>query len=260
MLNRENFLQSVKDEDRMLVSKVIDKLEVAEKRKIFTYTNFLDLYQQKIIERILKSLKANFKVDGGYTGAERKMVVFLPENKSEFYSLPIDVFNITYLGKMFGNITHRDILGSVMSLGIKWGKIGDIITGEESCKMIVYRDISDFIICNFVKIKNTNINLKIDDIKTIKPPQQKFLQITGFIPSLRLDCIIEEGFTIPRSEAVQLIKGEKVFVNWEMISKPSFELQVNDTVSVRGMGRLIFEEVCGKTKKERLVVKIKRII
>lgn len=260
MFNREKILHSVKDEDRILVSKVLDKFTIAEKNKTFSFTDFLDLYQQKYLERILKSLKVNFTFDGGYLGSERKIMVISSKGKLEIDFLPIEVLNITYKGKMFRDITHRDILGAVMSLGIKREKIGDIILLEESCQIIVHKDFADFIIYNIARIKNTNVNIKLDDIKSIRPAEQKFMQITSFVPSLRLDCIIEEGFALPRSEAVQLIKGDKVYVNWEPVSKPACELQPNDTISVRGMGRLVFEEVSGRTKKDRLVVKIKKII
>lgn len=242
-------MNSTKDEDKILVSRVFDKLAATKKNNNTSFTDFLDLYQQKTLDRILKTLKVNFLFDGGYQEAERKVLVIFPESKSEMDLLPIKILNITYNGKMFKDITHRDVLGAVMSLGIKREKIGDIILCEDNCQMIVHNDISNFIICNLEKIKNTNVNIKLDDNKEIRFAEQRIIEITGFVPSLRLDCIIEEGFKIPRSEASQLIKDKKVFVNWELISKSSFELQSDDTISVRGMGRLVFEGISGTTKK-----------
>lgn len=260
MLNKEKILHSVKENDKILVSKVLDKYELSQKTREISFTDFLDLYQQKCLDMILKSIHVEFLFSGGYPQAERKMAVILPERSTELNTLPVEVLNLNFKGKMFTEITHRDVLGAVMSLGIKREKIGDIILNQENCQMIVQKDIAHYIIYNLEKIKNTNVNIKLDDIKSIVSVPLKFREIIGFVPSLRLDCIVEEGFSIPRSEAAQLIKGEKVFVDLESISKPSFEVKPHSMVSVRGMGRLIFEETIGRTKKDRLAVKIKRII
>ena len=42
-----------KDEEKILIAKVLDKLKISQKRKKFENTDFLDLAQKKLIEDIL---------------------------------------------------------------------------------------------------------------------------------------------------------------------------------------------------------------
>jgi RNA-binding protein YlmH len=53
-----------------------------------------------------------------------------------------------------------------------------------------------------------------------------------------------------------LIKSEKVFVNWEMVSNSSKILKAGDTVSVRGYGRIVLTDVGGQSRKGRTIVRI----
>ena len=58
MINKDNILKRIiKKEDKILVNNVIDKYLKYEKTGINTYTNFLDLRQYKLIEKILKHEK-----------------------------------------------------------------------------------------------------------------------------------------------------------------------------------------------------------
>lgn len=80
-MNKEEILSKYKkQEDKLLIAKLFDKITIAEKQNKITYTNFLDLYQKKLLEKVLKEIhKENGIFFGGYRAAERTLLCFYPE-------------------------------------------------------------------------------------------------------------------------------------------------------------------------------------
>lgn len=64
-MNKKELLHQYTDsEEKLLLSKVLDKLEQAENRNSISVTEFLDQYQQKVIEDVLGKIKANYQLYG----------------------------------------------------------------------------------------------------------------------------------------------------------------------------------------------------
>ena len=80
-MNKEEILSKYKkQEDKLLIAKLFDKITITEKQNKITYTNFLDLYQKKLLEKVLKEIhKENGIFFGGYETAERTVLSFYPE-------------------------------------------------------------------------------------------------------------------------------------------------------------------------------------
>jgi RNA-binding protein YlmH len=157
-------------------------------------------------------------------------------------------------------LTHRDYLGALMGLGIKREKIGDILVSEETCSIIVLNEIADYIFYNLDKVGNTRIKTVITDVDELVSREPKLKEISATVASLRLDCIASAGFGISRSKMVDFIKGEKVNLNWDGVSNPTKQVKAGDTISMRGMGRLVLDSVGGTTKKDRIKVVLKKYI
>ena len=70
-----------KTEDRILLSQVLDKIEIAEKRNQIQYTDFLDMYQVALVKKFLnKNQLQNYILYGGFEDAERKIAIFYSDN------------------------------------------------------------------------------------------------------------------------------------------------------------------------------------
>ena len=70
-----------KTEDRILLSQVLDKIEIAEKRNQIQYTDFLDMYQVALVKKFLnKNQLQNYILYGGFEDAERKIAIFYLDN------------------------------------------------------------------------------------------------------------------------------------------------------------------------------------
>ena len=77
-------------------------------------------------------------------------------------------------------------------------------------------------------------------------------------PSLRLDNIVSDLFKTSRSKAKQIIEQERVFVNYEVITKPTKQIKENDKITIRGKGRFEVKQILGNTRKGRIMVEIEK--
>ena len=46
-----------KSEDRILLSQILDKIEMAEKKDQIQYTDFLDMYQEALAKKFINKIK-----------------------------------------------------------------------------------------------------------------------------------------------------------------------------------------------------------
>lgn len=264
MFDRELILRRIsKIEDKMLVSKLMDKAIKASHTGKFVFSDFLDPYQKRLIDKVFCSIDLiDYKYNGGYQGAEREIMVFCPKNMSlddhTYIKMPLKVIEISL--RNMNSLTHRDFLGALMGLGIKREKVGDILLEEDVASIIAINDIADFIRFNLFKIGSIKVDAEIKDIEEIRSPQQKLKEIKGTVASMRLDCIASAGFGISRSKIAEYIKAEKVSINWEKTVSLTKEVKEGDTISIRGKGRVILDSIGGATKKGRISVLLKKLI
>lgn len=252
----------IKDIDlKQKMYKVIDKANSSLKNYDLKYTEFLNPYEVKNAVSILNAMDdLNYSVDGGYEQSERKLIYIYPFYMTEdTITKNIRVLKISGNFK-FSNISHKDYLGSILGLGIKREKIGDILIHENHCQVIVSDDICDFILMNLTKIARNNVlveEIKRDEIIYSKP---NYKEVSFTISSSRLDCIISGIYNLSRQESLQYIKAERVFVNYEKIISSSRTINSGDIISVRGKGRCIVSEIGDLTKKGRIKIKVNIII
>ncbi len=264
MLNKERIIKNInKSEDRVLVSKLLDKAVKSENSVNIVYSDFLDPYQKRVADMAFAADKEiNYTYNGGYPGAEREIVVFCPKNMSvddfRCFKLPFKVIELRT--KEMENLSHRDFLGALMGLGIKREKIGDILLEEDICRVVVINEIADFIKFNLLKVGSSKVDMEIKDIDEIRGIEPKLKEISITVASMRLDCIASAGFGISRNKIAEYIKAEKVNINWEKTVSLTKQIQEGDTISIRGKGRIILERTGSITRKGRINILLKKFI
>lgn len=256
-----------KQEDRLLLSKVLDKSKFClEKNKIET-TDFLDLSQKELVSKFLQVCKnEQYIFYGGLENAERTVAIFYPEkleeiikeNKFDFNTI-FSVIRITLPNELKGTYEHRNYLGALMKLGLKREKIGDIIVYEEGADIIVKPEIEEFLITNLNELTRFNKS-KIEKIKLneIKQIEKVKIEEKITVSSMRLDNIVSEIARCSRNKADELLIGERVLVNFETITKASKEIKEKDIITIRGKGRFEIIEILGNSKKRKIIVKIEK--
>ena len=252
-----------KDEDKILIAKVMDKLKFAENRNRIESTDFLDLREQAIVKEMLELRKSsNYKSWGGYADAERNIIVFsnnLEYIKQEEINNLLSIIRITLPNNLNGQYEHRIYLGGLMKLGIRREKIGDIIVRKDSADIIVKSDLAEYLKNNLqglTRFQKSNIEIKnIEELIYIKPEKQ-VIKIN--VPSMRLDCIVGELARCSRNDANKYLEEERVFVNFKEEIRSSKNVNEGDFITIRGKGRFKISKILGTTKKGRISLEIEK--
>ncbi len=118
--------------------------------------------------------------------------------------------------------------------------------------MFVAQEVSRYIEMQVTKIGRVNARLEEKNYTEMILPKDSWSDELVIVSSMRLDTIIASVFSISRQRAKQLIDSEKVKLNWRVITKPDFPLDLLDILSIRGYGRIQIQRIEGTTKKEKI--------
>lgn len=266
-MNKSEILEKYpKQEDKLLISKLLDKIELCRKRNIITTTEFLDLYQKSIVEKVLKIVKCNFVFFGGYNGANRVMLIIYPEKLTkemveENYKNYMEIIRIELPKNLHGDYAHKDYLSGVMKLGIRREKFGDIIVQDTGADIIVSKDISEYIkenISDLTRFSKATIDLiDIDNIKNVEIKKEEFKII---IPSLRLDSVVAQLVNTSRTKATEIILSGRVFINYENELKIDKQVKEKDIIVIRGKGKFEIVKIEGNTRKNKQIVLVNKYV
>ncbi len=250
-------------DEKKLIARANDIAGMCERQYAAKAIGFLTPAEAAILKRNFK--KNDFAADltftffGGFPDAERQMFFALPEYAGEDFAGDfIAVLEIT--GRDISALNHRDFLGSLMGLGIRREKIGDILCIENVCLVFVASDIADYIISNLSKVGRCGVSIKKTDIENLEIPQRKTEEIRTTVAALRLDCIIGAALRTSRSGAAEVIRSKRVSVNWLDTDDTALRLKGGDVFSVRGAGRFRLTEDINGTRKGRLGICIEKSV
>ena len=192
-------LLSHNKEEALLGRRMLDLDTLCQKRHCPTSTFFLTEPEQMYCETVFHLLDSHCRLLGGYDGAERCVAILLPEENYllEDEEIPFVPLKIEYTAQ----VGHRDILGSILGLGVERNAVGDILVFKSDCYVFIMKDIAHYVEQNLVKVGRQNISIKEVGFDEVCVPEVKTEEINTTVASLRLDCIIAEGFRLSRETA-----------------------------------------------------------
>jgi RNA-binding protein YlmH len=244
--------QHFREEERSFIDQVLswkNEVEIYYQRKL---SDFLDPREQFIFSSIIgNNSDLQLEFFGGNEYAERKRAVLAPfyEQITEVY-FDLTLLQGTYPSK-FVQLTHRDILGSLMSLGVKRSKIGDILLDNGKFQIIADSKMADYIQMNLTQIKRSQVQLTKENFENIISKKETWIEKHCITSSLRLDTMIKEIYNISRQKAVECITKGAIKVNFQVVDYPSFTIEEGDMISFQKKGRSKIVKIEGKTKKEK---------
>lgn len=251
-------------EERLLLAKVLDKATQAQSRNIPAYTDFLSPQQQVLSQDLLRLAglsEEGFVALGGYTGAERKILLFLPDwmdPEDAAAQSPLCCLRAAFREEF--QLSHRDLLGSLMGLGIVREKVGDILVEAESADLVVLDTVADFLLQSWNSAGRARLTVSQIQMEDLHVPQVQCEEIRDTVSSLRLDAVASTGFQMARGKAAALVESGRVQVNWRECTKPDKLLEAGDTISARGFGKIELSSVGGVTRKGRISIVVKRYL
>lgn len=240
--------------------RLIDLSRMADRRGIVTFSNFLNLNELNLFHQIKAELVTDYRLSGGYEFAERQMIAFIPDALYYEWDFPISCLLFQPSHPKFAEaLSHRDILGALMNLGIDRSRIGDLKLDEQNYYIFCEDSISDYILSSLVQIRHTAVTGERIDPR-LQHIEQKYENLEGIVASNRLDAVVSFLTAKSRSQSVLLIQSQKVFVNERVVSSNAYECKKGDVISIRGFGKYIYTGSSGMTKKGRTKITIKKYI
>lgn len=267
-MNKQEVLNEYKrQEDKICLAQILDKIEFSNSRERIEATDFLDMYQISLVENFLRKIKfENYILYGAHNEAERKILIIYPDKYDmsmveKNYNKLLRIIRITLPEEDKGKYSHRNYLGGIIKLGIKREKVGDILVFENGADIIVTNEIADILkkeLHSLTRFENANI--QVLDISSLRKQEIHIEEIKIIVPSLRLDNIVSDLAKTSRSKAVQIIDSERVFINGQCETKLSKQVKIKDIITIRGKGRFVIKEISGTTRSGRPVLVVEKYV
>ncbi len=255
---REKLMMHAKDSnEKMFVGRICELAERSQQAQSLEYTDFLNPAELELTEIAINSYPAlSFESNGGYDGAERKIVAIYPTRCSWLEpEIEVEAIKITPKANN-ASLTHRDYLGALVNSGLKRKVLGDIQVREDFAYVIVKKSISDYLKTNLTQVGSSTVVVDYVDLDEISPKEEKYNTSVITVASMRLDSVVAKAFQLSRGAAANFIRQGRVKVNHRAVASASHELAEGDVLSCRGRGRCTITKVLGKTKKGRVKLEV----
>ena len=251
-------------EERILLARALDKLDLAQNRSIPAHTPVLSPAEQACVADLLGAAgHPRHFFFGGFEGAERQICVFLPDWQEQEDWLADPEGPLTALQGTFpkeADLSHRDILGALMGLGITREKLGDILLNDNTCQVLCLIDTAPILLSQWEGAGRWKVKLRqipLTDL-TVKPPEVRTIRDT--VATLRLDAVLASGFSTSRGKAADFINAGRVMVNHRECTKTDKPVAEGDVLTCRGLGKCVVKEVLGQSRKGRIMLVLERYI
>ena len=248
-------------EDDALIARLLDKYEAWQRTGLMQSGRFLSERDRLCCEPVWRELGVQPVFWGGYAEAER-VIAILPADWQDAEAVthgedcPLTVFRARFRAEE--PLSHRDFLGALMGLGVERDTVGDIIPRDDSCDIIVTKEVSAYVLQNLSSAGRTALHLEIIPEAEAKPAEFRIVKDT--VASLRLDAVVGSGFSLAREKAASAIRTGKVSVNGLECLKPDKSVEAGARISLRGLGKIELSEVGGLSRKGRTTIVIRRFI
>ena len=248
-------------EDRLLLAKVLDRAAQARDRSVPAATDFLSPAQRAQaldLLRLANVPETSYTALGGWEGAERRILLFLPdwlEAEDAGDHAPLRCLRASF--REDEGLSHRDLLGSLMGLGVVREKLGDILVSPDGADLVVLDTVATFLLQNWTSAGRAKLTVSAIDPEDLRIPEVRCREVRDTVSSLRLDAVCASALHMARGKAAALIESGKVQLNWRECVKPDKLLSEGDVVSARGLGKFELAEVGSVTRKGRTSILVK---
>lgn len=243
----------VRENERPFVRTAQDWCNRVEQQGRWYLTDFLTPRESYIVNSVVGQRGLVLASSGGYAEAERQRILVMPD---DWYPRAEDFeIRLLRIDALEGTIRHRDILGSILGLGLQRKAVGDIVMdGESGGFCFVSKNIGEYIFQSLHQVGRGSASLtwqtEVPDL-----PRPSYVEKHIFVASLRLDAILAQTCNLSRSNAQAEVKRGNVTLNFAEASVGD-DVAIDDILSLRGFGRVKVFETLGTTKSDRTRVRV----
>lgn len=243
-------MKRMEADDGLLLSRVEDVAEAAGRHAV-RFLSFLDGREQAVVTQHFSARRLDAQIFfwGGFADAERRMLGVFPEGvEPDGAMFPITAVQITWKGI---ELTHRDFLGALLSLGLKREKVGDLVIQQKRCVAFLEDAVASFVLSNLSRVGRTSVSCAVYTGEDVRR-EAHFEEINDTVASERLDCVVAALINLSRAQAEKCIAGGLVALDFLPVTDRACKVPSGATVSVRGHGRFLVDAVGPPTRKGRL--------
>ena len=247
----------------LFLKKLFDCDRISGERNIIKHTGFLTDEEFSLYLSHKSSLYAHNFPFGGFSHAQRKMVIW--PGYCEDAQAAAGIISLIKAEpkspRFAGELSHRDFLGALMNLGIERECIGDICIKKEEKEAFIFceKSIAEVILSELSRVKNTDLKLKEIPFGEFDYVPE-FLDIKINAASLRADAVLSALLKLSRAQTSSLIREEKVFIGGSLCETGDKKITDGAVISVRGFGKYIFDGIEAESRKGRFFMKIRKYI
>ena len=228
----------------MIIIYTVEK--IVEKVLYSNSTNFVEI---KYLNRVKKELKnVKYNIYEPFVGAT-KVILYNKMPNIKIYEIISS-----------NDLRHQDILGTLYSLNISDEMFGDVVIWNNRYFIIILSSIDNYIKSNLISIRNSKVELIEKDPYYLKDYKQEYEECIIIVPSIRVDVIVSKIINSSRNNALEKIKNGDIYLNYELLTKPTYMLKENDIFSIRKYGKYKFNGIINETKKGNIIVNISKYV
>ena len=255
------------DAQKLLEARIDDLLRQSDRGELVC-GNFLTPAEIAVARIALQAKRAQDRVFffGGYSGAERRRMVFIPsfladfdgdvEEKARTYcadAVSSCICPIIIKGSGFRQLSHRDYLGSILALGIERSSIGDIaIIGDFEAIVFCTDKIRDYLLCSLERIASDKVSVGEYILPEDFSIEKRTVPINDTVASKRFDCIVGALTNLSREKSQNLINSGVCEVDYLPEMRVDRQIDEGMVISVRGYGKFYVKAFDGETKRGRI--------
>jgi len=249
-------------DERVVLARALDRMDRAQNRSIPCATQFLSPAQRAALEPLLAaSGHPKHLFYGGFEGAERTVCVFFPDwQEPEDWMAEEELAAVEAAFPPGAQLTHRDLLGGLLGIGLTRERVGDILVGEAAAQIVCLRDAAPIILAQFDQAGRCRLKLKEIPLMELSPAPAEVKLIHDTVAALRLDAVLASGFSLSRGKAADAITGGRVSLNHRECLKPDRAVAEGDVLTCRGLGKCVVKSVGGQSRKGRVIIEIERYL
>ncbi len=254
-------------EHKELLARICDLCDVADSG-VLAMTQFLTPAEAFCAKEIIndRALAHRACLFGGYADAERARLVILPmyldgcdgeptERLFEYFpdEAASAVCALKITGSGYKSLTHRDYLGSILSLGIERDAVGDIITiDDRSAYAFAAESVAKLLLSSLERVGNDKVTVESIALDRNFSVAREYESIADTVASARLDCVVAALANLSRDRAQTLIESGACLLCYAEETRCDRAVSEGDIITVRGHGKFIIRKINEKTKKGRL--------
>lgn len=206
-------------------------------------TDFLEENEVKLLLVAARNIKLPVQVLEVFPGCEKKILYLNRQPEIVCYQIICSEA-----------LSHREVLGSLFSHQIASHTFGDIIVMDGVAYFVVLQELAQYFEQFFREVGRMPIQLKEVSTSLVQNYTYPYEEIRIIVPSMRLDNILAKLCRTSRKVVQEKLYQDEVRINAEVVTKPSFILNEQDTISIRRVGKFRFQKVVQETKKQNQVL------